>query len=155
MVFATIDHHQETTFEDWKQTVRDEFGWDLEIRTIEWFAPVASALAHCDLVDNYLHIPPPGGDFPNQVATSCPVETQRYLRRINQRVSGISDTISRQEVDLIEEQLALDRFVVVTGDAGVGKSVIAAQLATRALTDGRYVLLLDARRVSYVQGEEN
>lgn len=153
MVFTTSGAPRETTIYAWKRAIKSEFGWDLEVRTIEWLAPAANEIRNEDLVNDYLYIPPPGGDHWHHVDAMCQNETQQYLRRIDQHVTGIPNPIYRQEVNLIEEQLALGRSIVVTGDAGTGKSVIGAQLATLALAVGKSVLFVDARRVRYVRSE--
>jgi hypothetical protein len=61
--------------------------------------------------------------------------------------------LPRNEVATIEEQLSLGRRIVITGEAGTGKSGIAALLARNALGAGKVAFLIDARHVGNIQTE--
>jgi predicted nucleotidyltransferase len=43
LVYVTSGSPQASTQERWKLRVEEEFGWSLEVRTMDWLAPVASA----------------------------------------------------------------------------------------------------------------
>lgn len=147
VVFVTSGNPRTTTQEKWRRQVRQEFRWDLDVLTMEWLAPVASAPANEDLVEDYLHLPPPGGDFVGEIERTFARETDHALRMIHPMIPGIPGPLPRDEVARIEEQLALEKAVLLTGDAGSGKSGIGRMLALSARETGRSVIYLDARRL--------
>lgn len=153
LVFATSGDPQTDQEEIWRQRVEAQFGWSLEIRSIRWLLPVANAPIHESLVDERLHIPPPNGDFVQNIDQQFAYHTQKALQRIRLQIPGIADPLPRREVAWIEEQLGLGKSVVLTGDAGTGKSGIAAQLIASAEANGSATILLDARRVGSCQNE--
>lgn len=77
------------------------------------------------------------------------LETSTALQNIQREIPGIG-YIPRQEIQNIEAQLKKQKPVILVGDAGTGKSGIAATLAGSALDGGKIVLLLDARLVSKI-----
>ena len=79
--------------------------------------------------------------------------TERALRLVHLLIPGISVSLPREEVARIEEQLRGGKAVILTGDAGTGKSGIGHQLARSAEQKGRLVLFLDARQVEHIQSE--
>lgn len=153
IVFATAGSPQTRTEDRWRNEVEKEHGWELEVRTIRWLAPTAGRPQHESLVDDYLQVPPPDGDFVQTIETQFACHTEHALKRINRLIPGIDHPFARPELERIEAQLGLGNPVVLTGDAGSGKSGIAATLAEAATNKGMVVLLLDARRVGHVRNE--
>lgn len=148
LIFVTAGNPQGTTTRDWKKDVKNDYGWELEVKTIRFLAPFASRPEYEDLVDDFLHIPPKGGDFLSQITNLFRQETKYALNNISVTIPGIQGSIERAEVKQIEDQLDLEKSVVLTGEAGTGKSGIARQLA---LNTEKTALFLDARRLGRVQ----
>lgn len=95
----------------------------------------------------------PGFDTVEKIASEFSLHTRRARRRIQLAIPGISAAIPREEVSRVEDQLRQGKSVVVSGEAGSGKSGIAAVLADNALNDRKCVLLLDARTVAHITTE--
>jgi hypothetical protein len=152
-VFVTAGNPRTDIVEKWSKEVNGNYGWDLEIRSIDFLAPFASRPQYESLVDDYLLIPPPGGDYVQDAIDKFSRPTSRYLEQIRITIPGMDSPLSRNEVETIEDQLSLGRHVVVTGEAGTGKSVIAALLARNAKEAGKIVFFIDARRVGNLQTE--
>jgi hypothetical protein len=153
VVFATAGNPRTDTQEPWRESVKEEFGWDLEVRTIDWFAPVASAPQHEKLVDDYLHIPPPDEDFVDTIKKQFSLHTKKALDQIRLLVPGIPNSLHRDEVGRCEDQLQGNKSVTLTGEAGTGKSGIGKKLALPVIEQDSVVLLLDARRVAHIKSE--
>lgn len=151
VVFATSGKVERETEEKWRRRIKKEFGWGLVVYTIRWFALVASDDKHATLVDDYLNIPPPGGDFVHEIEDSFKRQTDIALKSTRDQINGVN--IPRAEVEQIENQLEEGRQVLFTGDAGTGKSGVSKMLALAARAQERCVLFLDARQVSHVQSE--
>ncbi len=81
-------------------------------------------------------------------------KTREALGYIRTEIPKIG-SITRQENVDIENKLQQGIPVVLVGDAGTGKSGIAATLAQTAIDHGKIVLLLDARWISHVQDESD
>lgn len=152
MVFATAGTPRTDVEDDWRKEIRQDFGWDLVVHSLRWFAPVASQPQYESLIDDYLHVPPPDRDFVQNIESQFTSHTQRALRQIRLLIPGISDPFPRVELERIEEQLEQGKAVVFTGEAGTGKSGIGAKLAASADEKGMVALLLDARQVGYIRG---
>lgn len=151
VVFATSGEVGRPLEEKWHQRIKKEFGWDLVVHSIRWFSLVAPDDKHASLVDDYLNIPPPGGDFVHEIEDSFNRHSDRALRGARDQINGL--TITRSELDLVENQLRQGRQVLFTGDAGTGKSGVSKMLALAAQRRGRGTLLLDARQVGHVRSE--
>ena len=93
------------------------------------------------------------GDSLQEIETRFSRDTDRALRQIRPLIPGISDSLPREEVAGIEDQLQNGKPVVLTGNAGTGKSGIGAKLARSARARDIVVLLLDARRVGRIENE--
>lgn len=153
VVFVTDEDIRTDTEEDWRDEIQTEFGWKLELRTPRWLAPVASKPEYESLVDDYLHIPPPDGDFVQTIQLEFDRCTTGALALIEDRIPGLSEPLIREETAVVEEQLASRRPVLLTGAAGSGKSGLVAALARNSLDTGQMILLLDARSVVHVRTE--
>jgi len=81
--------------------------------------------------------------------------TDQFLTHSRIKITGMESSIPRIEIDRIEEQLALRRPVALTGDGGSGKSGIGVKTIQRARDEGKVVLVLDARRLKYIQHERD
>ena len=153
-VFAVPEEILEDTKKTWGQNIKDEFGWDLEVRDIRYFAPTAANRPQFDrLVFDFLHIPPPDGDFPETILSEFQNCTKRALRNVNVHIPGIANSINRREVERIEEQFSLGKAVLLTGGAGVGKTGIGYLLAERVYQRNKVVVFLDARKVGHINDE--
>jgi hypothetical protein len=78
----------------------------------------------------------------------------RNLRRIQTTVPGMKEPFIRNEIALVEEQLLQGRPIILTGDAGTGKSGIAAIVAQNARRMGKAMLLIDAREIGNAHTEK-
>jgi hypothetical protein len=150
-VFAASGNPDTGTVEHWRKEIKQEFGWRLEVRAVNWLAPTASSPKHESLVDEYFHIPPPGGDFATAIESEFSKVTERTMRQIRPHLPGLTNPVPRSEISAIEDQLHHGKHVVVTGDAGSGKSGIGANLVLNA--SDKSVLLLDARDLAHVTSE--
>ena len=150
LIFVTAGNPQGKTIKGWKAKVQSSYEWDLEVRTIKFLAPFANNPCYEDIVDDYLHVPPKGGDFLTQIEKQFAKETERALRNISVSIPGLSDSIKREEVKRIEDQIELDNSVLLTGDSGTGKSGIGYFLAKES---DKPVLFLDARRLGEVKND--
>lgn len=150
LVFVTAGNPRTDTIERWKQDVSKSFNWVLEVRTIEFLAPYASRPNYEDLVDDYLSIPPLNGDGIRDIEQKVSQITSRNFRQIRNTIPGLRAPINRQEVDQIEQKLATGKNVIITGDAGVGKSGLVPFLAQNGDKKKR-TILLDARQLGSFQ----
>lgn len=148
---GTAGSPRESTIKRWTQNVKEDFGWDLEVRLLRWLAPIASRPQYESLVDSYLHVPPPDGDFVQNIESQFTSHTQRALRQIRLLIPGIPEPFPRDELERIEEQLQQGKAVVLTGEAGTGKSGIGAKLVGSAIERGMVTFLLDARQVGHIR----
>ncbi|MBL8078253.1 MAG: DUF4062 domain-containing protein [Anaerolineales bacterium] len=81
--------------------------------------------------------------------------TSRNLRKIQTKIPGLKEPLVRSEAILVEGQLLKGQHVVLTGEAGTGKSGIAARIAQNAMETGKATLLIDARDISTSQTEKD
>jgi hypothetical protein len=153
IVYITDEDIRTDVEEEWRSQIRSEFGWELEMRTPRWLAPVASQPVFESLVDDYLHIPPPGGDYVQTIQREFTIHSTHTLNQISDKIPGLSTSLPRREISTIEEQLASRIPVLLTGGAGTGKSAIGAQLALNAIDAGKAVLLVDARSIGHLNTE--
>jgi hypothetical protein len=92
-------------------------------------------------------------DLPiHQIEKRFAQETTKVISNIRQEIKGVG-FIERDEINEIEEQLQKNKLVVIVGEAGTGKSGIAATLANYGSEQEKIVLLLDARRIVHIQDE--
>lgn len=80
-------------------------------------------------------------------------QTQQLIQKSNTKISGTGATIHREEVSIVEEQLNLGNSVLITGEAGTGKSGLGIFLSQRATENGKYNLIIDARLVRHLHTE--
>jgi hypothetical protein len=153
LAFVTAGHPRTDVVEQWREEVKKAYGWNLEVRSIEYLSPLASRPQYESLVDDYLSVPPPGEDYIQEIEEKFTLQTSRYLDNINLHIPGMSGALPREEVTTIGEQISQGRQIVLTGEAGTGKSGIAAILARNALTQGKVVLFLDSRRIGHVTND--
>lgn len=153
IVYVTDEDIRTDVEEEWRSQIRSAFGWELEMRTPRWLAPVASKPEFESLVNDYLHIPPPGGDYVQTIEHEFAIHTVRTLKQISNKIPGLSSSLPQREISTVEEQLASRIPVLLTGGAGTGKSAIGAQLALNGIDAGKAVLLLDARSIGHLKTE--
>ncbi|MEA3548283.1 MAG: hypothetical protein U9R66_11545 [Thermodesulfobacteriota bacterium] len=79
--------------------------------------------------------------------------TDRKINKIKKHIPGIASTLPRDEVRVVEEQLSLNQPVVLTGEAGTGKSVIGSILSLRALEQDLLCLYWDLRSTAHIRDE--
>jgi hypothetical protein len=104
-------------------------------------------------LDTYLYVVSPDGDSLQAIRTQFLRHTERSLCQIYPLIPGITGSFPREEVARVEEQLQNGKPVILTGDAGTGKSGIGSKLARSAGEKGAAVLFLDARCVGHIQNE--
>jgi hypothetical protein len=80
--------------------------------------------------------------------------TQRALANIRERDIAPNTIIEKREIEICEDQLSLAKPVLLTGDAGTGKTGIGVVLTESALRTGVPTLLLDSRRLEDVSTEQ-
>jgi len=113
---------------------------------------VKNGIYHFSL-DKYISVVPPDGDSLETIDTQFSRQTDRAMRLIRDLIPGIDVPLTRDEFTRVEEQFAFKKPVVLAGDAGTGKSGIAATLVRSAREKGAATLLLDSRRVGQTQNE--
>ena len=154
LVFITAGKPERTDMvEEWKEKVKTQFHWELEVRTIEFLAPYASRPQYEDLVDDYLHIPPPGEDFINAIEKHFEIQSKNTVTNISVSIPGLKYSFNRNEIQSIEEQLDQARSVLLIGEAGSGKSGIGRSLFENSNKIDKPVLFLDARKLGKVRSE--
>ena len=57
------------------------------------------------LVDEYLHLPPQGGDFLQAIETEFRKHTAKSLENISTTIPGLPSSIQREETSSVEDQL--------------------------------------------------
>jgi hypothetical protein len=154
IVFAIAGDRTEGTIEKWRKEIKKTFKWDLVVHSLRYFWTVAAADKHAALVDEYFQIPPPGRDYPHNIEAEFARQTERVLSSAVVTIEGLNQ-ISRDEVSTIEGQLKQGKRVLFTGEAGTGKSGVSSMLAISARQKGLSLLLLDARKAGYIQGEND
>jgi hypothetical protein len=153
LVFVTAGNPRTDTIDRWKELIKHDYGWDLEVRAIVFLAPFACRPQYESLVDDYLHVGPPGDDFIQDIEMKFGHFTDANLAQARITIPGMSESLPRREVDTIEEQLSQGRRILLSGEAGTGKSGIAAMLARKSRESGKITLLIDARHLGNVNSE--
>jgi hypothetical protein len=158
VVFATaLTPHKTivrtTTIKRWQARIKKEFGWELEVCALDFLAETAAEPKYEDLADDYLQIPPPGGDFVQEIESEFKKQTTKVLQTISTEIPGRPSPIPRDETQSVEDQLMLGKSVLLYGEAGTGKSAIALALTRSAMQKVKQVLFIDARQLGYVQNE--
>lgn len=74
-------------------------------------------------------------------------ETENSERELKPKLRGIHQVVHRRETEQIIQQLELGRPVLLTGEAGIGKSGIGVALVDEVRRRNAFPLLLDARHV--------
>jgi hypothetical protein len=97
--------------------------------------------------------PKPEAPSWQQNAREFAFHTNRAIASANLEITGLHETLAREEVDLIEDQLRLLRPVLLTGEPGAGKTGIGVLSARRALNEGKAVLYVDSRRLLHLKDE--
>jgi hypothetical protein len=92
-------------------------------------------------------------DSLHAIETQFARRTALAIKQIGIDIPGINGPLPREELQRVEDQLLENRSVVLTGDAGTGKSVIASLLVKLSIGSGLVPLLLDSRRVANIQNE--
>lgn len=80
-------------------------------------------------------------------------KTRQIINKAQLTITGTGRTIEKREVPIVESQLKLGRPVLITGDAGTGKSGVGVVLARRAENNHTAILFIDARQVQHLQDE--
>lgn len=145
-VFVTSGEVTNDLQTDWKEYVREEYGWDLVIYERTFFSDIATKPEHEKLIEELLGIPPLGGDYYEDIVDKFNQITEETLSGLTAILPHMDRRIDRGEVSEIQSQLSSGVGVVVSGDAGVGKTGVLQQAINR-WGDG-HVLFIDARRFS-------
>lgn len=80
--------------------------------------------------------------------------TTQILAKAQLTITGTGKTFERNEIQTTENQLKLGRPVLITGDAGTGKSGVGIFLAQRAKKNNQPTLIIDARQLQHIQDEQ-
>lgn len=154
-VFVTSGDRRETTISDWKTAIKQQFGWDLVVHGMPWLTETAAKPEFESLVDDYLDVPPPDQDWTQQIIEGIKAETIRARQNVSLEIPGIG-LVERAEIEEAEAALKDKRLVLITGEAGTGKSGIGALLADNCNVDGgKTALLLDAKRIASTQSQSD
>ncbi|GAB7009037.1 hypothetical protein [Halorubrum trueperi] len=145
-VFVTSGEVQNTLQKEWKRDIRDEYGWELIIYERTWFADVVTQPDHEKLIEEVLGIPPLNGDYYESIVGAFEQETDNTLSGITGTIPQIDRKLPRSEMSEIHTELTEGNAVIVTGEGGVGKTGVLAQIVDQ-WTDGPE-LFIDARRFS-------
>lgn len=92
-------------------------------------------------------------DRKDRSQTAFERETDNSMRRLKPPLRGIPNLIEREETGDIRNQLEQFTPVLLTGDAGSGKSGIAVAVADNHRNHGTQVLLIDARQLGSVNNQ--
>jgi hypothetical protein len=79
--------------------------------------------------------------------------SKQAMKRIRTTLTWIKYFHPRPELENIEAQFRAGKPVLLSGEAGSGKSAIGVKLAESAYRDGKEALLLDARDVAHFRDE--
>lgn len=145
-VFVTSGEVQNDTQKDWKQDVREEYGWELVVYERTWFSDVITHPQHEKLIEEVLGIPPLNGDYYADIVDAFERETTRTLSGTSETIPNLNRQLSRSEVSDIHTQLSEANGVIVAGDGGVGKTGVLTQVAEQWTESP--ILFIDARRFS-------
>jgi len=145
-IFVTSGEVTNARQQEWKQHVQDEYGWELIIYERTWFADVVTQPKHEKLIEEMLGIPPLNGDYYADIVEAFKRETENTLDSVSTTIPHLDRHLPRSEVSEIHTKLTEGGDVVVTGEGGVGKSGVLAQVVEQ-WTDSP-VLFIDARRFS-------
>lgn len=104
-------------------------------------------------LDTFLTVEPQDGDPLRTIEIHFSRHTDRAVSQVKVSIPGIDTPLTRDETSRIEEQLVNKSAVVLTGDAGTGKSGIATTLIQSAKVKGNSTLLIDARRLGHIRNE--
>lgn len=152
VVFCTCKPVTQKVRKQWERDVLEQFGWVLSVYDRTWLFTVIVKPEYEAIVDDYLGVPPPGGDFLSEIQLKFRLETEHHLRYADTIVQlpFLKRRLERTEVGNVIASLTSDRGVIIVGPAGSGKSGIAVLVAR---TYGRtgFVLFLDARQLSHLQ----
>lgn len=153
-VFVTSGLVRRDRGKTWKDEINKIYGWDLEIYDIEWLVDTSTHPNYEGLVQDYLHIPPPGGDYYQDIVGNFSRRTQSSLQNISIEIPGLPGPVQRKEISEIEAELQNGSPVILNGDAGTGKSGIAASIAYARIQERNNVLLIDARKINELKTEK-
>jgi len=81
------------------------------------------------------------------------VESEHALRGLKPSLQGLTELIERDETQEIWNQLFDKKAILLTGEAGSGKSGIGVEIYKRCKENDIFVLLLDVRRFSEIESK--
>jgi hypothetical protein len=135
----------------WIQEVKEDFGWDLECYDIRWFETKARKAEHEKLIEDELGIGPIDGDYFSDIKSEFEKVSKRNLNSEKRKLPGTSISIEREESTEIFEKLTSGENLVLTGQAGFGKSGILQHVADN--WNNSPVLYMDAREYEEVSNK--
>ena len=79
--------------------------------------------------------------------------TGRIIEKAQLTITATGKTFEKNEVSTVEGQLELGKRVLITGEAGTGKSGVGIFLARRAKENRQPTLIADARQLQHIEDE--
>lgn len=153
VVFATSKPVTTQKENRWRADLESEFGWRLEVYDIRNLASLAQGPEHQEFVSDQLGVPPPGGDYHQDIRRSFERATNGILSRRRGMLGERGLDIPRLEIETVERELQAGKAVLLKGAFGSGKSYILRHLAELAIERSQPVLLLDARDLAHIKDE--
>ena len=77
--------------------------------------------------------------------------TNKSKKFLSPKLRGIPNFLSREETDVVLNHVINSTPVILTGDAGAGKSAIAVELLKKASEKNIFSLLIDAKTLTLIQ----
>lgn len=148
IAFVTSGEVSNRQRSSWEEHIEEEYGWDLTIHDRTWFADIATKPQHEKLVDDSLQVPPPNGDYYEDIVGKFSEITEDTLSRVKTSLPYTGHNIDQDETSDIISHLSEGGGVFVTGNAGVGKTGIIGQVVGNWANE--HVLSIDARHFSEV-----
>lgn len=147
-IFVTSGDVSNKQRRNWEEAVETEYGWELTIYDRTWFSDIATKPDHEKLVDEVLGVPPLHGDYHEDILEAFAQITDDTLSPIETTLPYLNRRIDRSETPDILSRLSEGQSILLTGNAGVGKTGILGQVVDRWTSTP--TLFIDARRFSEV-----
>jgi hypothetical protein len=145
-VFVTSGEVTNNQRKSWKEDVQDEYSWDLVIYDRTWFSNIVTKPDHEKLIEEQFGIPPLGGDYYYDIVERFDQITNRTLSSITGELPQLGKQLDREAISRIQSEMTTETGVVISGEAGVGKTGVLQQVVENWRDSP--VLFVDTRRFS-------